>query len=1363
MGAIGRHRKGGEVTMNITPKPEGAFWSDDQWKAITLAGEDMLVAAAAGSGKTAVLVERIITKLCDTESPVDVDRLLVATFTKAAASEMRHRIGEALETALEKNPNDTHLKRQLAMLGAASITTLHSFCMEIISRHYTLIPLDPGFRIAAESEISLLRQEVLEELFEQKYSNETGQTPFLSLVDWYGGEKGDDAVFWLVLRLYDFSRSYPWPETWLQQAADMFVHADEQNMEHNVWIKSIMQDVLLTLEGALGRLEQGKAIAMSPGGPTPYFETLEADCVMVQTLMEGVQQQTWASWYELFQTVSFGKLKPCKKDQTDPMMQERVKALREEVKKSLSGLQTQLFGRTTAEFIAELHHSAPLMQELATLVSQFAEAYRLAKVSRGWLDFSDLEHYALQILRHQDATPTQLLPSDAALEYQQQYEEILLDEYQDTNTVQEEIVRLISRTSPGNRFMVGDVKQSIYRFRLADPSLFLDKYRRYQYGETMEGGYRIDLARNFRSRSEVIDTVNLIFRQIMDETIGEINYDERAELVYGDGYTTTDEEDTREANTYAPEWLLIDRSEEALELGSDEQLETYEEQLTDEVDKAELDAVVLESRVIAARIHSLMGINGELPFQVYDKSLKMSRAVKYSDIVILLRSTASWAKVMMEELSLQGIPVVGELNQGYFDAIEVETMLSFLQIIDNPLQDIPLAAVLRSPVYGLTEDELAQVALYRPKERGSSFYHGLQNIWELDESSANKETTNTRITDITKQLSPLLLRKLATFKEHFTSWRSFAREGQLSMLIWKIYSDTGYLNWVGGLTAGMQRQANLQALHDRARQYEQSTMSSGLFPFLRYITRLRENGGDLGAVATSNDQSNAVRIMTIHKSKGLEFPVVFIAGLAKQFNRQDLNGSFLVHKELGFGPKYVDESLRVSYPMLPNLAIRRRAELELLAEEMRVLYVALTRPREKLIMVSAVKDLLKSIEAWGSAIDVEGQKLPDHLLARAKCYLDWIGPALIRHQSALSLREAADLREPITPILDSMKKLNIQISVAASQYLAMPAAATGEHLGIDLVSANPELGTDLQDGKPPVGDERKQGLTVVDQQIYDEINTKLGWKYPYQTATRIPAQTTVTEMKAKMTLQNEPNFSIFERKQLREGQASHSGHMGEQKEVVYQLHLQRPRFMEQVKLSPTERGTAYHMLMQHVPFDIEPSVGIIQETIAKLILNKILTPPQGEVIDPQRIVDFLISPVGGLLRQAQWVRREVPFSFGLDVQDTHADLLADLLAEPNGAGLQGKELPFTVQSDELAGEVVLLQGVIDCLFRVDDKLYLLDYKSDRVNPNLGGTEALAAHYQFQLELYQKAIQAMTGQVVHEKWLYFFDQGEAIKI
>jgi ATP-dependent helicase/nuclease subunit A len=1340
--------------MNIIPKPEGVFWSDDQWKAITLAGEDMLVAAAAGSGKTAVLVERIIRKLCDTESPIDVDRLLVATFTKAAAAEMRHRIGEALETALERNPNHSHLKRQLAMLGSASITTLHSFCMEVIQRHYTLIPLDPGFRIAAESETSLLRQEVLEELFEQKYSNETGQTPFLSLVDWYGGEKGDDAVFWLVLRLYDFSRSHPWPEVWLQQATDMFVHADEQNLQHNVWIKSIMQDVLLTLEGALGRLEQGKAIAMVPGGPAPYIETLEADSVMVQTLMEGVRHQAWASWHELFQTVSFGKLKPCKKDQTDPMMQERVKALRDEVKKSLSALQTQLFGRTTAEFIAELHHSAPLMQELATLVSQFAEAYRIAKVSRGWLDFSDLEHYALQILRHQDATPTELLPSDAALEYQQQYEEILLDEYQDTNTVQEEIVRLISRTSPGNRFMVGDVKQSIYRFRLADPGLFLDKYRRYQYGDSMEGGYRIDLARNFRSRSQVIDTVNLIFRQIMDEMVGEINYDERAELIYGEGYTTT-EEDNSETSIYTPEWLLIDRSEESLELDSavEEHREAYEEQLTDEVDKAELDAVVLESRVISARIHGLMGATGESAFQVYDKGLKENRPVRYSDIVILLRSTASWAKVMMEELSLQGIPVVGELNQGYFDAIEVETMLSFLQIIDNPLQDIPLAAVLRSPVYGLTEDELAQIALYRPKERGSSFYQGLEHIWTIDElAGATDKNETTEYIEMTvnaaEKLSSLLLRKLETFKHHLESWRSFAREGQLSMLIWKIYSDTGYLNWVGGLPAGAQRQANLQALHDRARQYEQSTMSSGLFPFLRYITRLRENGGDLGAAVTSSDQSNAVRIMTIHKSKGLEFPVVFIAGLAKQFNRQDLNGSFLVHKELGFGPKYVDEALRVSYPMLPNLAIRRRAELELLAEEMRVLYVALTRPREKLIMVSAVKDLLKSIEAWGSAIHVQGQKLPDHLLARAKCYLDWIGPALIRHPSALPLREAADLMEPSTQVFEGMKEWNIVISVAASQYLAMPAAATLEQMdmGSDL------LNTDLQLS------------STIDQHVYDEIHTKLAWKYPYQIATRIPAQTSVTEMKAKMALQNDPNLSIFERKQIRDEQARWSGQAPEvEKEVVYQLHLQRPRFMEQMKLSPTERGTAYHMLMQHVPFDVEPSVGIIQETIAKLILNNILTAPQGEVIDPQRIVDFLLSPVGGLLRQAQWVRREVPFSFGLAVQDTHADLLTDLLADRNEEGFQRRDLPFTAQSEELADEVVLLQGVIDCLFCVDDKLYLLDYKSDKVNPHLGGIEALAAYYQFQLELYQKAIQEMTGQVVHEKWLYFFDQGEAIKI
>lgn len=1316
MAAIRRGREGGEATMKLTPKPEGVFWSDDQWKAITLAGEDMLVAAAAGSGKTAVLVERIIRKLCDPSNPVSVDRLLVATFTKAAAAEMRHRIGEALEQALENNPEDDHLKRQLAMLGSASITTLHSFCMEVIQRHYTLIPLDPGFRIASESETAILRQEVLEELFEQKYNSEIGETPFLSLVDWYGGEKGDDAVFWLVLRLYDFSRSHPWPDAWLQEGADMYLHADEAGLQDNVWIKSIMQDVILTLEGAMGRLVQGKAIAMSPGGPAPYVDNLEADQVMIQSFMDGVRNRPWGEWFELFQTISFGKLKPCKKDQTDPVLQERVKGLRDEVKKSLIALQTQLFGRTTAQFIEELHQSAPLMQELASVVIQFANSYRAAKLSRGWLDFSDLEHYALQILRHKDATPGEMLPSDAALEYQQQYEEILLDEYQDTNTVQEEIVRLISHTAPGNRFMVGDVKQSIYRFRLAEPGLFLDKYRRFQYEDAMEGGYRIDLARNFRSRREVLDTTNLIFRQIMDETVGEINYDERAELVYGEGYEVEPAD-----HSYDPEWILIDRSEEGAEISADTNSDAYEDQAIEEIDKAELEAVVLESRAIAARIHQMMGANGSAPLLIYDKQLKAKRGVNYSDIVILLRSTAAWAKVMMEELSLAGIPVVGELNQGFFDAIEVETMLSLLQIIDNPLQDIPLAAVLRSPIYGLSEDELAQIALYRPKERGSSFYQGVEHVLGME--------------PVADDISPALLDKLRTFQTQFHAWRGYAREGELSMLIWKIYSDTGYLNWVGGLPAGSQRQGNLQALHDRARQYEQSAASGGLFTFLRYIIRLRENGGDLGTVAVAGDQGNAVRIMTIHKSKGLEFPVVFIAGLSKAFNRQDLNAPFLIHKELGFGPKFVDERNRVSYPMLPNLAIRRKAEMELLAEEMRVLYVALTRPREKLIMVSAVKNLLKSIESWGSVIHVEEQKLPDYLLARAKCYLDWIGPALIRHPSAVELREACDIPEPKSVITSRMPSLNIHIAIASSQYLVMSAAAGSEQITSPLTEYDQNSEDSVVFTK------------LADQETYSQIHAKLSWKYPYQGVTAFPAQTTVTEMKARMAMQAEQSMDIFKLKELKEEQTGRN-------EVLYQLHLQRPRFMEQVKLSPTERGTAYHTLMQHVPFDQEPSLSVVQEKIAELILKQIITAPQADVIDPKVIMEFLQSPVGELLRGAEWVLREVPFSFGLPVAEAHAGLLSEL-ADNN--------LAFTINDDDLANEVVLIQGVIDCLFFTRDKLYLLDYKSDRVSPHLGGIEALARHYTFQLELYQRAIEEMTGQAVDEKWLYFFDQGQAVKL
>ncbi|WP_410767977.1 helicase-exonuclease AddAB subunit AddA [Fontibacillus sp. BL9] len=1330
--------------MLTIPKPPGSYWSDDQWKAISLSGGDILVAAAAGSGKTAVLVERIIRKLSAADAPLSVDRLLVATFTKAAASEMRQRIREALEKELARDPGSEHLTRQLAMLGRASITTLHSFCMEVIQRYYTLIPLDPGFRIASESETALLRQEVLEDLFEEKYASEQEGSLFLALVDWFSGERSDDAVFALVQKLYDFSRSHSWPEHWLRQAASAFRAPDPTALEGSLWVASILADSSITLDGAAELLRQAKTLAVSPGGPEPYALTLEEDLGTVLGLKSAVLEKSWSGLYETFQTVGFGKLKPCKKDQTDPAVQERVKGLREEAKKLVTDLRNQLFGRPAEAFLNELHLAAPVMEELAELVIEFGERYKAEKTAKGWLDFSDLEHYCLQILRHSDSTPEATAPSDAAREYQALYDEVLLDEYQDTNTVQEDIVRLISRQEPGNRFMVGDVKQSIYRFRLADPGLFLEKYRSYGNGFD-DGGLRIDLARNFRSRSEVVNAVNFLFRQIMNEGVAEIAYDSRAELVYGDGFP-----ELSDGSDYRPELLLIDRNSDAASVFGGESVSSEEaggEPGSDEETAAELEAVRLEARGIAARIRELTGDSGKPPLLIFDKHLKETRPVEYRDMVILLRSTLSWAPVMIEELRMEGIPAFGELSQGYFQASEVETMLSLLQIIDNPLQDIPLAAVLRSPIYGLSEEELAEIRL--AAGTGNFFEALLAAASGSDESKSESGEDSVMSLDQT----PLAL-KLQTFLNQLETWRNLAREDELSTLIWGIYRDTGYLDWVGGLPGGNLRQGNLRALHDRARQYELTTSSRGLFRFLRYVNRLRENGGDLGAAASAGAQEDAVQIMTIHKSKGLEFPVVFVAGLSKMFNRQDLNANFLMHKEMGFGPKFVDGALRVSYPTLPNLAIRRRAQMELLAEEMRVLYVALTRPKDKLILISSVKDLAGTVETWGGALETEEEKLPDYLLARGRSYLDWIGPSLIRHPAAAELRRFGGLPE-VSPAIfgDSASDWVIGFMPAREIVLsATAAAAAAKEPDVLEQEGNPDSGTDPAHLRALLSGGPVSVLNQLDRELENQVNSKLSWSYPFEMSTRISAKTSVTEMKSLLADQEEPPSDLFAANELRRELEQTTD------QVDFKLHLRRPKFLEQARMTPTERGTAYHTVMQHLPFDKEPCEKTVQDTLTMLVEHQIMTPEQTAEMDVARIADFLSSPLGQMLQKADWVRREMPFSYGLSAADAFPRLAPPVngpLAEAEASGIRIAQI--------LDQETVLIQGIVDCLFYVDGRQILLDYKSDKVLPHRGGVQALRETYRFQLELYATAVEQITGIPVDEKWLYFFDSGDAVKL
>ncbi|KAB3539257.1 helicase-exonuclease AddAB subunit AddA [Bacillus safensis] len=1224
------------------PKPNNSTWTDDQWEAIVSEGQDILVAAAAGSGKTAVLVERLIRKMTRPEDPVDVDRLLVVTFTNASAVEMKHRITEALEKELAKNPGSLHMRRQLSLMNRANISTLHSFCLQVLRTFYYEIDLDPGFRLADQTEGELLGDEVLDELFEDEYK--AGKPAFFELVDRYTSDRHDLDLQWLVKRIYEFSRSHPSPEQWMRAFLSLYDVDAQTKVEQLPFYPYIKEDLSLVFRSCLELLERALTLSKEPGGPAPRAENFIDDLEQVNELIR--HQDDFEKLYELLPNINFKRLKTCKGDEYDPVLLEKATDARNQAKKHLEKLKDEYFMRSPAQHLKSLAEMKPVVETLVELVIQFGQRFERAKQEKSIVDFSDLEHYCLRILAEQDAEGN-LIETEAAKYYQQQFEEVLVDEYQDTNLVQETILKLVSKgehAAEGNLFMVGDVKQSIYRFRLAEPMLFLTKYKQFT-PDGKETGKRIDLNKNFRSRSDVLDSTNFLFKQLMGETVGEIEYDEQAELKLGASYPESEDTTT--------EMLLVHLDQQEAE--------------TDE-EREELETVQLEARVIAKKIRQLV----EQPFQVYDSKQQMTRNLQYRDIVILLRSMP-WAPQMMEELKKQGIPVYANLSSGYFEATEVSVILSLLKVIDNPYQDIPLAAVLRSPIVHLDENEMA---LIRTSDKKGTYYDAVKAF--MSGTHSDHPTC----------------KKLERFFRLLRKWRDFSMNHSVAELIWEVYRDTQYLDYVGGMPGGKQRQANLRALYDRAKQYEKAAFR-GLFRFLRFIERMQERGDDLGAAKTFSETEDVVRMMTIHSSKGLEFPVVFTAGLGRNFNMMDLNQSYLLDKELGFGSKYIHPELRISYATLPLVAMKKKMRKELLSEELRVLYVALTRAKEKLFLVGSVKNQVKALSKWQNAATGEDWLLPDFERYQSKTYLDFIGPALIRHQAMSSiLEETGDV------VLSHPSAFTISFTQASD--------LLKEDMSLEKKQQD-EVVQALMDGLPV------EGYGDADEKVAE----RLSWRYPYLAASQVGTKQSVSEIKRMKEIQDE--YSVPS--SLRRAHAT-----------LYD----RPAFMKKKALTAAEQGTAMHTVMQHIPLSSDEPLDEIRidQLLDSLQQRDLLTNEQVQSIDQEGISAFFSTSIGQKLLKADWVKREVSFSMVLPVKEVYSHIDAE-------------------------GEPVLIQGMIDCLFETDGKLYLLDYKTDRVQGRYtGGLEAavpiLKKRYETQIALYAQAVERLTNRTLEEKILYFFD-------
>lgn len=1236
-------------------------WTAEQEKAIYTDGTDILVSAAAGSGKTAVLVERIIQKLINPDHPVHIDELLIVTFTNAAAQEMRTRIGTALENALKQNPHSHHLKRQLSLLQNAHISTLHAFCMDVVRKYSYQLDIDPNFRIADEVEADLLQQDVLEEMFEDWYGKEGEERArFFAVVDRFSSDRHDQEVEELILKLYEFASQNPWPEDWLDRMTDMYNIGTDAEEKGHVWFEVVKGELKSQLTAMIKEAEQAMKLTRDSDGPYHYADVIDEDLRMMETATHKLEQ-TWNDVYECFQTNSKFQSLPRKKVDCDEAKREQVKDIRNRYKARWDKVRKSWFSRSLESYINDLQELHPVMEQLAILVKDFKERYRLKKKEQGLIDFSDLEHYCLEVLMHESSTPGQMKPSAVARQYQEQFSEILVDEYQDTNLVQETILNLMAQgDEAGHLFMVGDVKQSIYRFRHAEPSLFISKYNRFAQDDNDE--IRIDLSRNFRSRKQVLSACNFIFRQILDEEVGEMTYDKEAELIYSNSVYDEWSSDDQDVELY-----LIDNGE--AELSSED---------TGGEDFRDLEKAQQEARLYAEKIKEWIGQKGRPPLQVVDKQTETLRNVQYRDIVILLRSL-TWAPAIVEELKQQGIPVYAELSTGYFEAIEVQVMLSLLKIIDNPQQDIPLASVLRSPIVGIDEEGLAKIRLALPNE---NYYHALSAYLAKGEDEHLKD-------------------RIKHFLTRLENWRKRARQGALSELIWQIYRETGYYDFVGGIPGGKQRQANLRALYDRARSYE-STSFRGLFRFLRFIERMEERGEDLGAARALGEQEDVVRIMTIHKSKGLEFPVVIVGALDKPFNEQDLKEKYLLHKDYGIGVKYIDPEKRIMYPTLAHHALKLTKRREMLAEEMRILYVALTRAREKLLLVGCVNDLEKRKEKWNAIASHPDWILPPHERLEAASYLDWIATSLIRHRQGEPLRGEGSVIIAKDILYDD-SSWNCEV-IHASQLTDMEEAVKKRH---------DELWEAITEWKPF----KEKG------DFFDEVDRRLRYTYFYQDAAFHRAKQTVTELKRQREVKDEYSEDQLVR-------------------PFQRPIIRRPRFIQEKKtLSAAERGSAMHTVMQHIPLSRKHTEAEIKAFVEKLVDREFLTKEEAISIDISAILAFFDTSVGKLMLKTDHIEREIPFSLALPAHEVYTD--------------------WHSQSDER----VLLQGVIDCLIRTDQGWILLDYKTDQLPEQITGANkrTLQQKYELQLSLYARAVEEIWGQAIHRKYLYFFDQSLLLEL
>ena len=1125
-------------------------WTKEQKQAIEEKDSNILVAAAAGSGKTAVLVERIIKKVL--KDGIDIDKLLVVTFTNAAAAEMRERVLDAIYKKLDDNPNSEKLLRQITLLNKASICTIDSFCLDVVRNNfYELENLSPNFRIADTTEIELLKQEVIEDLFERKYEEENED--FTKLIHTYTSYKDDTPLKDLILKIYNYIQSNPFPEKWLREKIEMFNIEKylEQDFSKTIWGNILLEEIKEDLTDGTTSLESARKLLYDNKDLEGYLKIIEHDIDMLNNLKANLNN--WDNAYEINKVLEFIKWSGKRIDSKE---KEEAKNIRDSVKDNLKVLDNILVcdSKTANRDIFDMYN---ILLKLENIILEFGEEFSKRKRDKNIVDFQDVEHFALKILiKEKEGKIEDTL---VAKKYQEKYEEIAIDEYQDSNLVQEYILNSVSRKT--NIFMVGDVKQSIYKFRQAMPELFISKYKTYKNKEDKkeEDNLKIQLFKNFRSRENILYFTNLIFQDIMSDGLGDINYNEDEYLNLGADY----KESKENLNTEIDIIDLLEDEEENLK----ESYKESEENLEDE----RIEDVELEARFVANKIKELI----DNKFQVWDRKKEKYRDISYKDIVILLRSTSNIASVYEQELLNLDLPVFSDSSQEYLESIEIETIMNLLKIIDNPMQDIPLVSVMRSYIGKFTDNDLVKIRL---SDKFDNFYICMEKA----------------LVDVDSELKE----KIKSFFDKLDMWRKEQEYLSLDELIWKIYWNTGYYNYCGLMPNGVLRQANLKMLFQKAKEYESSNFK-GLYNFINFIDKIKTSSGDMGSAKLIGENDDVVRIMSIHKSKGLEFPVVFLSSTGKQFNLNDLKEDVLLHQDMGIGAKYIDYDMQIKYDTLSKRAIKDKILTETLSEEMRILYVALTRAKEKLFITGISKDIKKELEKIDANIEryeKQDNKINPILIKKCKKYLEWI--LYVYQYEKNSCKDKIDFNiYKKKELLTKFKKVDNE--------------------EIDVFN---ELGEKSKAYKNDLSD----------------IKKILEYKYKNILDTTIPTKTSVTALKELSNKNN--NVKIEEKEEQRE------------------ISFKEPNFLKnekEEKITASKKGSLIHLCLQKLDINIDYDLAKITNLLDELEMKKIITPKEKEAINVNKILEFTKSKIWEELKTAKKIEKEKPFYINIKAKDIY--------------------------------------------------------------------------------------------------------------